>query len=98
MRLLVGDSLGKKTRVNSLIVSLLDTGAAKYGADDDNMHDMDLTEVGLTNTSEITGLFTGEVEVSQAAGYDPQNPVIISSDAPLPLVVRCIAVDLDRTG
>jgi hypothetical protein len=98
MRLVIGDSLGKKTRVNSLVISLLDTGACKYGPDSTDQRDIDLNEVGVTNTSEITGLLTGEVEVCQAAGYDPQNPVIISSDAPLPLVVRCIAVDLDRTG
>lgn len=98
MRLVLGDSMGKKTRVNKLVISLLDTGAAKYGPDDDNMHDIDLAEVGLTNTSEITGLFTGETEVSQAAGFDPLNPIIISSDKPLPLTVRCIVADIDRTG
>jgi hypothetical protein len=98
MRLLVGDSLGKKTRVNSLIVSLLDTGACKYGPDSTDQRDIDLNEVGVTNTSEITGLFTGEVEVSQAAGFDPQNAIVITSDEPLPLVVRAIIVDLSRTG
>jgi hypothetical protein len=98
MRLVLGDSMGKKTRVNSLVISLLDTGACKYGPDSTDQKDVDLAEIGLTNTSEITGLFTGETEVSQSAGFDPLNAIVITSDKPLPLTIRAIIADLDRTG
>ena len=93
-----GTSMGSITRVNELVVSFLNTGAAKYGSSEDDLHSIDFTDIRWTNSSEITGLFTGEVVVSMPGGFDPLNPIIITSDGPMPCTVRAIVPRMDITG
>jgi hypothetical protein len=93
-----GTSMGSTTRVNNLKVSLHDSGAAQYGSQDSDLYDMDLNSVNATNSSEIDGLFTGELSVEMPGGFDPLNPIIISTDKPVPLTVRCIVADVVKTG
>jgi hypothetical protein len=98
MRIVLGDSIGSITRINELVVSLLETGYAKYGISDSDLKVVNLSDIRWTNTADISGLFTGEVVLSMQGGFDPLNPVIISSDSPLPLTVRCMIPRIDRTG
>jgi len=93
-----GSSMGSITRVNELVISFLNTGAAKYGSSEDDLHSIDFTDIRWTNSSEITGLFTGEVVVSMPGGFDPLNPIIITSDGPMPCTVRAIVPRMDVTG
>lgn len=93
-----GSSMGSITRVNELVISFLNTGAAKYGSDEDDLHSIDFTDNRWTNSCEITGLFTGEVVVSMPGGFDPLNPIIITSDGPMPCTVRAIVPRMDVTG
>jgi len=93
-----GTSMGSITRVNELVISFLNTGAAKYGSNEDDLHSVDFTDNRWTNSCEITGLFTGEVVVSMPGGFDPLNPIIITSDGPMPCTVRAIVPRIDVTG
>lgn len=79
-------------------VSLLNSAGVKYGVSDDDLFDIDLDYVSLVNLSEIDGLFTGTVVVSVDSGFSLENPLIISSDSPLPLTVRALIPKLDVTG
>lgn len=98
MRIIVGDSMGSHVRVAELVISLYNTGALKYGVNENNLIDVDLNDVRWNNTCKIKGLFTGEVVVSVPGGFDPLVPIFIVSDAPLPLTVRAIVPRIERTG
>lgn len=98
MRIIVGDSMGSHVRVAELVISLYNTGALKYGVNENNLIDVDLNDVRWNNTCKIKGLFTGEVVVSVPGGFDPLVPIFIVSDAPLPLTVRAIVPRVERTG
>lgn len=93
-----GTSMGSITRVNELVISFLNTGAAKYGSSESDLYSIDFTDNRWTNSCEITGLFTGEVTVSMPGGFDPLNPIIITSDGPMPCTVRAIVPRIDQTG
>jgi hypothetical protein len=93
-----GSSMGSTTRVGRLMISFLNTGAAKYGIKETEMYDIDFTDPRWTNTCEIDGLFTGEVVVSMPGGYNPLNPIFIKSDGPMPLTVRCLVPDIAQSG
>ena len=75
-------------------VSLHNSDGVKYGKDTGELYDINIDEVGLENTSEITGLFTGVIDVSVDAGYDLDNNVRIVTDAPLPCIVRALVPDI----
>lgn len=98
MRIIVGDSMGSHVRVAELVISLYNTGALKYGVNENNLIDVDLNDVRWNNTCKIKGLFTGEVVVSVPGGFDPLVPIFIVNDAPLPLTVRAIVPRIERTG
>jgi hypothetical protein len=93
-----GQSMGKNTRVNNLVISFLNTWGAKQGSTATGLLDINFDDVRWTNSADITGLFAGEVVVSRQGGYDPLNPILISGDSPLPCTVRCIVPDIDITG
>ncbi len=93
-----GSSMGSITRINELVISFLDTGAAKYGSDENDLHSIDFTDNRWTNSSEITGLFTGEVVVSMPGGFSVYNPIIITSEGPMPCTIRAIVPRMDVTG
>jgi len=93
-----GSSMGKVTHVSGLMISFMNTGAAKYGISMENLFPIDFTDPRWTNSCEIEGLFTGEVAIAVPGGFDPLNPIFIVSDGPMPLTVRCIIADIERTG
>lgn len=93
-----GSSMGSITRVNELVISFLNTGAAKYGSDEADLHSIDFTDNRWTNSCEITGLFSGEVVVSMPGGFSTLNPIIITSDGPMPCTVRAIVAKIHVTG
>jgi len=79
-------------------ISFLDTAGATYGASLDNMFTIDFDDPQWVNASKIEGLFTGTVNVSVDGGFSLEQPLIISSDSPLPLTVRAIIPKMDVTG
>jgi hypothetical protein len=90
-----GSSMGKTTHVSGLVISFMNTGAAKYGVDMDHLFSIDFTDIRWTNSSTITGLFSGEVTVPCPGNFDPLNPIFITSDGPMPLTVRAICPEIE---
>jgi hypothetical protein len=98
MRIVLGDSMGANTHVGNMVVSLLNTGAAKTGVKLTELKDVNLSDPRWTNLSTISGLFTGECRLSTPGNFDPLNPIFVSTDKPVPLTVRAMVPDIERTG
>jgi hypothetical protein len=98
MRINIGDSMGSITKVPELTVSLMNTGACQYGNVITELHDIPLDRVGVTNSSEITGLFSGEVTLTMPGQFDVLNPIFITTDSPLPCSVRAIMARIEKTS
>jgi hypothetical protein len=79
-------------------LSLLNTANIKYGDSSSELYDVNLTTPELVNSSDITGLFSGSVDVTMPGGFSSDAPIIISTDAPLPATVRAIIADVTKTG
>jgi hypothetical protein len=94
-----GSSQGTITRVPKMDISFHNTTAAEYGANDNDLFAINWDDPKWENSADsIGGLFTGEVEVTLDGGFSVSNPIIISTDAPLPCVVRSMMPRLDVTG
>jgi hypothetical protein len=94
-----GSSQGTITRVPKMSVSFLNAMDAQYGASSNALFDINWDDPKWENSEDtMTGTFTGEVEVTVDGGFSVQNPIIISTDAPLPCVVRSIMPRLEVTG
>jgi hypothetical protein len=95
-----GSIHGSTRKTAELVVSLVNTGfsAIKYGSDDNDQKSVDLTTVDLINLSDSNDLFTGDVKVVQDGGFSIDDPILITSDVPLPLTVRGIISRLDITS
>jgi hypothetical protein len=98
MRIVLGDSMGSITHVTELVISLFETGSLKYGKTTSNMIEANLSDPRWTNSCTKAGLFTGEIVVSMPGGFDVLNPILISTDKPMPQTVRAIIPRIERTG
>jgi hypothetical protein len=94
----MGTTAGSIVGVHNMGVSLHNSDGVEYGTDTGSLHEINIEEVGLENTSDIDGLFTGVVDVSVDGGYDLDNNIRIVSDAPLPCIVRALIPDVVLTG
>jgi hypothetical protein len=74
-----------------------DTGV-KSGIHDDAMKQIDFNDPEWKNKSDIDGLFTGTVAVNVDDGFGINMPLQITTDAPLPCVVRAMIPKVDVTG
>lgn len=93
-----GTSLGALTRVDDLTINFLNTLGAKYGPDSDNLFSVNFSDERLENADYITGLYSCDVPVTMPGGFSRENPILIVSDKPLPMTVRCIIAGFKRTG
>ncbi len=93
-----GTSHGSKVKVPEMVISFLNTVAARYGVSDSTLKDIDFTYPDWVNESSITGLFTGDIIVTVDGGFSIDNPLIISDDGPMPCTVRALVPRLDVTG
>ena len=98
LRIVTGDSHGAITKVPEMNASFLNTGGAFYGNDPTDLKAIDFSQVGLLNTSDIPGLFTGQCRLQMPGGFSVENPIYIASDKPLPLTLRSLMVRLERTS
>lgn len=94
----MGTSAASIVGVHRMGVSLLNSDGVQYGTDEGELYDININEVGLENTSEKEGLFTGVVDVSVEGGFDLDNNIRIVTDAPLPCVVRALIPQVEHTG
>ncbi len=93
-----GTSHGSKVKVPEMVVSFLNTVAARYGVSDSALKDIDFTYPDWVNESSITGLFTGDIIVAVDGGFSIDNPLIISDDGPMPCTVRALVPRMGITG
>ena len=90
----MGTSAASIVGCHSMGISLHNSDGVQYGKDTGDLYEINIDEVGLENTSEITGLFTGVIDVSVDGGYDLDNNIRIVTDAPLPCIVRALIPDI----
>jgi len=94
-----GSSQGMITRVPKMSINFLNSLDVQYGASDAALSDINFNDAVLENSEDsIADLFTGEVTVSVNGGFSVQNPIVISTDSPLPCVIRSLAPRLEASG
>jgi hypothetical protein len=94
----MGTSAASIVGVHRMGVSLHNSDGVQYGTDTGTLYDININEVGLENTSEKEGLFSGVIDVSVEGGFDLDNNIRIVTDAPLPCVVRALIPEMEQTG
>ena len=91
-----GSSRGSLAKIPELVLSFLKTGGAKYGASTAALFEIDWRTTEVYDSP--PELFTGDKLVTLDGGFDPENPIVISGEDPLPCTVRAIVARLDVTG
>jgi hypothetical protein len=93
-----GTTSGSIKKISEIVLSFHDTLNAQYGASETSLFDIDWTNVRWKNSSEIEGLFTGNVTVAFDGGFDVEDTLLISQSDPLPCTVRAIIPRMEKTG
>jgi hypothetical protein len=93
-----GTSYMSDVKLSKLMISLYNSGYVEQSSDNVTYWPIDLTNINWTNTSDITGLLTADVEATSDSGFDSLNPIYIRSSKPLPLTVRAIVAKMDVTA
>jgi hypothetical protein len=91
-----GSSHGSYKKIAELVISFLNTLDAKYGADLDHLYDIDWRTTEPYGAPPV--LFTGDKVVTLDGGFDPEAPIVISGEEPLPCCVRAIVARLEVPG
>jgi hypothetical protein len=79
-------------------ISFLNAMNAQFGVSDTDLEDINWDDENWVNTSDITGLFTGDIVVHVDGGFTLECPLIISGSDPLPCTVRALIPRLDTTS
>ena len=91
-----GTTKGSYKKITDVYVSFFETLNAKYGEDTSTLYDIDWrTEEAYGDPPEI---YTGDKKVVLDSGFDPEDPLVISGNDPLPCTVRAIIVHLEPVG
>jgi hypothetical protein len=94
-----GSSHGSTKHIDELVVSVLNSIDTTIG---DNTTDQlglfNIDDPELVNNTDIDGLFTGDADISGAAGYSVDDPILISCVGAAPLTVRAIVARLNQSG
>lgn len=99
-----GSTHGSTKKAAEAVLSLLESNYVAYGDSEDALFTADLTRPELVNNTEIDGLFTGDVTVTQDAGFSIEDPLLVTNTKtddvtdPAPLTVRAILSRVDKTG
>ncbi len=93
-----GSTHGSIAHIPELVISLLESKNAKYGRSLTDLRDIPVDQPKTVNNSTVTGLFTGDVTVTNVGGFSIEDPIVISTDGPSPLAVRAIIARKDITG
>lgn len=99
-----GSSHGSIANIPTLVLSLLNSKNVAFGDSIDDLTKINLAHVDNVNNTEIDDLFTGDVKVSQDAGFSIEDSIVISSSVTddvvdaTPLTVRAIIARKDITG
>ncbi len=98
LNLTTGTTHGSIKKISEIVVSFHDTLNAKHGSSDTELFDFDWDDPSLKNTSEIEGLFTGDIRAHFDGGFNTDDTIIISQEDPLPCTVRAIIPRVEKTG
>ena len=93
-----GTTHGSIKKISEIVFSFHNTLNAKYGSSDTELFDIDWDNARWKNSSEIEGLFTGDITVAFDGGFDVDDTLIISQSDPLPATVRAIIPRVQKTG
>jgi hypothetical protein len=85
-------SQGSFVRIAEVDLSFYRSYGAQYSSDMAAWYDSQTP----TPASHVT--FSGDVVVNMDGGFDPDVPIIVLSDGPYPLTLRCIVARADKTG
>jgi len=91
-----GASKGSFKKIAELVISFLDTLNAKYGTSADELFPIEWRTTEAHDTP--PALYTGDIVVPFDGGFDPEDPIVISGEDPLPCTVRAIIARLDVVG
>ena len=92
------DMMKKKATCKQMGISVHNTDDIQYGLNDNDMKDINFDDPQWKNKSDIDGLFTGTVAVNVPDGFGVNMPLQISTDEPLPAVIRAMIPRVDITG
>ncbi len=93
-----GTTKGSIKKIPELVVSFLNSLGVQYSSEGGTVYDIDFDDERWVNTSDIDGLFTGDVVVTFDGGFNVEDPILISGSSPTPCTVRAIIVRIDVTG
>ena len=85
-----GTTKGSIKRFAELVISFFKSAGAKYGIDVDNLYEI--------RDFPTTGLYTGDAVLSHEGGFDTEDSIIVTTDEPLPCVVRAMIPRIEKTG
>jgi hypothetical protein len=71
---------------------------AKAGAISTDLRDFDWSDPKFINNSEVTGLFSGDIDGIRDGTYNSEAPIIIGGNDPLPCTIRALIPRLEVTG
>jgi hypothetical protein len=85
-----GTATAKVKRITSVVFSFYESLGTKYGVDSTDNEDVPFYAIGDTTTA----LKTGFVKAGFPYGYSRDTTIYLEHDAPLPLTVRAILLDV----
>lgn len=93
-----GSTLGSIGNIKELCISFYETMDCDYGISDSDLQYIDFDDIRWINSSNIDGLFTGDVVMAMPGDFSVYTPVILSSNGPMPCTVRCMIPRIDFVG
>jgi hypothetical protein len=91
-----GQSQGVKSRINKVGLQLYKSAQFDIGPTIPTLANQSLRTVSMT-MDDSPDLFTGYKEINFPNGYFDTNPIIISTDKPLPLTILSMIIDITST-
>lgn len=93
-----GTTHGSIKKFPELVVSFLNTQAARYGDSASDLYEIDFSDERWVDNGKITGLFTGDVVVAFDGGFNVDDPILISDNGAMPCTIRAIVARIEKTG
>jgi hypothetical protein len=93
-----GDIEGSIVKITEVVVNLVNSADVQYGKDMKNLIDVDTASVDWLNTSEIDGLFSGDVVLGFDGGFSRDNPIHFTGDSPMPCTIRAIVARAEKNS
>lgn len=90
-----GTTLGRTRAYGRCKARVVDTVGGQYGPNEDDLYDFPATP---TNWGEAVQPFSGDVEMSLAAGYSTTESICIAQSLPLPFTLAALMLEVDLEG